>query len=184
MAATGVHRLIDLPSPRLVSESKPALRPPLVLPPGLEWWLELHRAVDGSVCSCLGALSPWTLTSVATALGEVIPGLELTTATECPIAPTYLSHGVLLRAKSAVPTHFWPMQLRGGFDRAGPLFRLLGSPQLGGEEVLLQLLFRTPGYWERHLFGASYESFLTGIDQRQRSLFDRRMADLPVHVEI
>ncbi|MCI4317987.1 MAG: hypothetical protein L3J96_05555, partial [Thermoplasmata archaeon] len=153
-----------------------------MLPPGLEWWLELHRGVDGSVCCCLGSHSPWSLTSVATALGEVIPGLELTTATGCPIAPDYLSQGTLLRGKAAVPTHFWPLQIRGGFDRAGPLIRLFGSPQLAGQEVLLQLLFRTPGIWERRLFGASYESFLAGIDQRQRLLFDRRMAEF--HVEI
>ncbi len=76
------------------------------------------------------------------------------------------------------------MQLRGGFDRAGPLIRLLGSPQLAAEEVVLQLLFRTPGTWERRLFGASYESFLAGIDPRQRSVFDRRIAESPLHVEI
>jgi hypothetical protein len=184
MSATDFHRLVAIPGPRLSSEARKPLRPPLLLPPGLEWWLELHRAYDGSVCCCLGARSAWDLTSVSTALGEVIPGLELTTATNCPITPTYLSHGQLLRAKAVVPTNYWPMQLRGSFDRAGPLFRLLGSPQLGGEEIVLQLLFRTPGIWERRLFGASYESFLAGIDQRQRSLFDRRMADLPVHVEI
>jgi hypothetical protein len=184
MSDTGVHRLVAIPSPRLNPEGRTSLRPPLMLPPGLEWWLELHRAADGSICCCLGAPSLWTLTSVATALAEVIPGLELTTGTACPIEPTYLTQGTLLRAKAAIPTHFWPMQLRGGFDRAGPLLRLLGSPQLAGQEVVLQLLFRTPGIWERRLFGASYESFLTGIDQRQRSLFDRRMADLPVQVEI
>jgi hypothetical protein len=184
MSATDVHRLLAIPGPRLRPEATNPLRPPLLLPPGLEWWLELHRAYDGSVCCSLGARSAWSLTSVSTALGEVIPGLELTTASGCPISPTYLSEGQLLRAKTVVPTHYWPMQLRGGFDRAGPLFRLLGSPQLAGEEVLLQLLFRTPGYWERRLFGASYESFLTGIDLRQRALFDRRMAEPPVHVEI
>jgi Helicase HerA, central domain len=184
MSDAAGHRLVAIPGPRPNSEGKTSVRPPLMLPPGLEWWLELHRAAEGSVCCCLGAPSAWTLTSVATALGEVVPGIELTTATECPVGPAYLSHGTLLRAKAVVPTHFWPMQLRGGFDRAGPLLRLLGSPQLAGQEVLLQLLFRTPGIWERRLFGASYESFLAGIDQRQRSLFDRRMADLPVHVEI
>ncbi|MCI4320487.1 MAG: DUF87 domain-containing protein, partial [Thermoplasmata archaeon] len=155
-----------------------------MLPPGLEWWLELHRGVDGSVCCSLGAPSSWSLTSVSTALGEVIPGLELTTDSGCPLTPSYLSHGTLLRAKPAVPTHYWPMQIRGGLDRAGPLMRLLGLPQMAGEEVMLQLLFRTPGIWERRLFGASYESFLTGIDQRQRVLFDRRMAEVPFHVEI
>jgi hypothetical protein len=184
MSATDVHRLVAIPGPRLSTEAKNQLRPPLLLPPGLEWWLELHRAYDGSVCACLGARTAWNLTSVSTALDEVLPGLELTTASDCPITATYLSHGQLVRAKAVVPTHFWPMQLRGGFDRAGPLFRLLGSPQLAGEEVLLQLLFRNPGVWERRLFGASYESFLTGIDLRQRALFDRRMAEPPVHVEI
>jgi hypothetical protein len=184
MSATDVHRLVAIPGPRLSSEAKNPLRPPLMLPPGLEWWLELHRAADGSVCCCLGAPSPWTLTSVSTSLAEVIPGLELTNETGCPIAPTYLSHGTLLRAKAAVPTHYWPMQLRGGIDRSGPLLRLLGSPQLAGEEVLLQLLFQTPGAWERRLFGTSYESFLTGIDQRQRPLFDRRIAEIPFHVEL
>jgi hypothetical protein len=184
MSDTAGHRLVAIPGPGLNTEGRTVLRPPLMLPPGLEWWLELHRAADGSVCCCLGAPSEWTLTSVATALGEVIPGLEPTTATGCPVASAFLSHGTLLRAKPAVPTHYWPMQLHGGFDRAGPLIHLLGSPQLAGEEVLLQLLFRTPGAWERRLFGASYESFLVGIDQRERPLFDRRIAELPVHVEI
>ncbi|MCI4333735.1 MAG: hypothetical protein L3K01_08475 [Thermoplasmata archaeon] len=155
-----------------------------MLPPGLEWWLELHRGADGSVCVCLGAHSAWSLTSVVTALGEAIPGVELTTTTTCPLGPSLLSRGTPLRAKAAVPTHYWPMQLRGGLDRAGPLIHLLGSPQLDGEEVLLQLLFRSPGGWERGWFGASYESFLTGIDPRQRPLFDRRIAEPPFHVEI
>jgi hypothetical protein len=184
MSDTAIHRMVAIPGPRLNPDGRTVLRPPLMLPPGTEWWLELHRAADGSVCCCLGARSPWALTYVATALGEVIPGLELTTATECPIRPAYLTHGTLLRAKAAVPTHYWPMQLRGGFDRAGPLLRLLGSPHLAGVEVLLQFLFRTPGIWERRLFGTSYESFLTGIDQRQRPLFDRRIVELPFHVEI
>jgi uncharacterized protein DUF87 len=184
MSDTAVHRMVAIPGPRPNPEARTLLRPPLMLPPGLEWWLELHRAADGSVCCCLGAPSSWTLTSVATALGEVIPGLELTNTTGCPIEPNYLARGTLLRAKPAVPTHYWPMQLRGGFDRAGPLLHLLGSPHLAGQEILLQLLFRTPGAWERRLFGGSYESFLTAIDQRQRPLFDRRIVELPFHVEI
>ncbi|MCI4324350.1 MAG: DUF87 domain-containing protein [Thermoplasmata archaeon] len=126
----------------------------------------------------------WRLTSVATALGEAIPGVQLTATTTCPLGPNFRSQGTLLRAKAAVPTHYWPIQLQGGLDRAGPLIHLLGSPQLDGEEVLLQLLFRSPGGWERGWFGASYESFLTGVDQRQRPQFDRRMAEPPFHVEI
>ncbi|MGI0054179.1 MAG: helicase HerA domain-containing protein [Thermoplasmata archaeon] len=150
--------------------------------------LEVHRRSDDTTQYHLGAASSSELSHTFRCLAEAFPGLELGAESGCPL-PSFARADVrLLRAMPLEPSHYWPMRLLPGADRAGLLLNLLTEKALHGHEVVLQILFRRVPYWETGFLSGSYDKFIAqrvrDPDRKLQSALHSRMAEPVYHVEV
>ncbi len=185
---TSVHRELILPNPVEKVPLKPTSPVPITLALWHTSWLEIHRDKQSAIRTHLGAPGSSELSHTFQCLRETFPGLELGPPSTCPLRSPSFEVAYLLRSFPIERTHYWPMRLLKGSDRAGLLFRSLASKELGEHEVVLQLLFRRVPYWESSFLSGSYDLFIEnkaqGRDRAFLQLLQKRKAEPAYHVEI
>lgn len=188
MQPTSVHRELILPNPRGATEERPRGPPPISIASPHVSWLELHRARDGTIRYCLGTPTSWELNLTLAALQESRAGLHLGPKLPCPLGAAFGGAGHLFRARARERSHYWPIRHGSGIDRAGTLIRTLAAPELRGQEIVLQLLFRRVPYWEFGFLSSSYDVFLAERtdhpDKNLLSWMHARKSEPPFHVEM
>jgi hypothetical protein len=184
MSTTGAHGQLLLPNPCVSNGSRPPAKLQVSHAANQCSWLEIHRRPDGLIRYSLGAPTFGELALTFNALYDTFPGIQLGRPTACPISSIYHTHGCFLRAVAGVRSHFWPIRLALEADRAGLLLRSLSSPALRRQELVLQVLFRPTGWWERSFWSTTYANFVDNQTGRLRDELDARFAEPSYHVEI
>ncbi len=187
MPPYGVHYELLLPGPLPPEAPPPAKRTPIELGFADPVWLEVVWAPERPVRYLLGSSGPDATQAAFSVIREAYPGLELgPVALRCPfyafIPP---GSGTLLRAIPAAGSHYWPIQMTGGIDRAGILLRSL-APAIAAEPgaAVLQFVFERVPTWEHRPFGTTFDTFVQQADHAQRGVLLRRAGDAVYHLEI
>jgi len=163
-----VHRELLLPSP---TKFPPAIAP-LDWNHGDPFSLEIHREKDGRVRYALGSTHSLALDPLPSYLESTRPRLAAGDLVDC-LAKTPVPDGIYARAVPALKHHHSPLTIPRGVDRADHLLRVLASPAIQDQYLVLQLLFRSVGDWERTFF----TPLLENVARQQPHIVRRAMND-------